>query len=78
MKETKFHETQPPYLSEAPDRESALDPQIAQLQRIEAGGLLKPVQLSTMPRWLRIGGYVVRAIFVMMLLFGLYMSLTGH
>ncbi|MGB8954117.1 MAG: hypothetical protein WCC10_01970 [Tumebacillaceae bacterium] len=55
--------------------EPYVDPNLEMLWRVE-GGPIKKVELSIMPRWLRGFGYFFISAFLLMLLFGLYATIS--
>lgn len=75
-KVNKVHETQS---NESKGRDSTdssyIDDQMLPMQRIEGGGPIKKIDLSTMPKPLRIFGYFFFACMIIMLLATLFVSL---
>lgn len=54
-----------------------IDPQLAQIQRIEAGGPLKKVNVPHMPTWWRVLYYMFSTLLLLIGAAGVYLALTN-
>lgn len=75
-KSNKVHETKSNETEQLKSTNSSfVDDQVLPLQRIEGGGAPKRIDLSTMPKPLRIFGYFFFAFMIVMLLAILFVSI---
>ncbi|WP_031933163.1 hypothetical protein [Brevibacillus borstelensis] len=63
---TKIHESQP--AGNPPIADQPVNPLLEQAQVAEGGGPPKPVDMRSMPRWLRFFGYSFLAAFFLLVL----------